>query len=190
MYLSALQCPYEDSLITDEWKKIGFSTNNPRNEFKEGGYFSLLFITYFIKRYKEEYSLIQKENNNLAQCYFNIVRCSIMICFYVKLALDGLFDSEECQRYRQLCDIKVISIYQFLNLTFFQSKDQNYLFDIIVKVLIGTKERTLNKNTLTQEKMNILYKDTFNDIFYNELNIAPDNITETEVTYESSSVGN
>ena len=79
LYLSALKCPYEDSLTTDEWKAIGFTTNNPRNELKEGGYFALLFITYFIKRYKEEYSLIQKENNTLSHSYFNIVKCSITI---------------------------------------------------------------------------------------------------------------
>lgn len=190
LYLSALKCPYEDSLTTDEWKTIGFTTNNPRNELKEGGYFALLFITYFIKRYKEEYSLIQKENNTLSHSYFNIEKCSITICFYVKLALDGLFDSDECQRCRELCAIKVISIYQFLNLTFFQSRDQNYIFDIIAKVFLNVRDRSLNKNTVTQEKMNIIYKDSFNDIFYNELNIAPDIITETEVSYESSSVGN
>ena len=185
-----MKCPYEDSLTTDEWKTIGFTTNNPRNELKEGGYFALLFITYFIKRYNEEYSLIQKENNTLSHSYFNIVKCSITICFYVKLALDGLFDSDECQRYRELCAIKVISIYQFLNLTFFQSRDQNYIFYIIAKVLLNVRDRALNKNTVTQKKMNIIYKDSFNDIFYNELNIAPDIITETEVSYESSSVGN
>ena len=55
---------------------------------------------------------------------------------------------------------------------------------------INLIDRSLNKNTITQEKMIILYRDSFNDIFYNELNIAPDNITETEVSYESSSVGN
>ena len=90
----------------------------------------------------------------------------------------------------ELCNIKVISIYQFLNLTFFQSRDQNYIFDIIAKVLINVRDRSLNKNTITQEKMIILYRDSFNDIFYNELNIAPNNITETEVSYGSSSVGN
>lgn len=71
-----------------------------------------------------------------------------------------------------------------------QSRDPNYIFDIIAKVLLNVRDRALNKNTVTQEKMNILYKDSFNDIFYNELNIAPDIITETEVSYESSSVGN
>ena len=44
LYLSTLNCEYNDNLISDEWKKIGFETDNPRHEFKEGGYFSLLFI--------------------------------------------------------------------------------------------------------------------------------------------------
>ena len=117
LYLSTLNCEYNDNLISDEWKKIGFETDNPRNEFKEGGYFSLLFITYFIKRYRVEYQIIMKENKKNENCNFNVVQCSIAVCFYAKLALDIIDNNGD--EYRNRLEIKVISINQFLNLTFF-----------------------------------------------------------------------
>ena len=182
LYLSALKCEYKDNLISDEWKTIGFETNNPRNEFKEGGYFSLLFITYFIKRYREEYQLIVNENNNNPNNKFNVVQCSIAVCFYAKLALDIIDNNGD--EYRNRLEIKVISINQFLNLTFFQSRDQNYLFDIIANVVLNSRERVSNIQNTSQTNFNLLYKNSFNDIFYSELNISPD-ITSEENSIES-----
>ena len=172
LYLSTLNCEYNDNLISDEWKKIGFETDNPRNEFKEGGYFSLLFITYFIKRYREEYQLIVNENNNNPNNKFNVVQCSIAVCFYAKLALDILHNGDE---FRNRLNIQVISIYQFLNLT---SRDQNYLFDIIAKVVLNSRERVSNKHIRPELSDEMLYKESFTQVFYDELNIAPDVTTE------------
>ena len=182
LYLSTLNCEYNDNLISDEWKKIGFETDNPRNEFKEGGYFSLIFITYFIKRYREEYQIIMKENKKNENCNFNVVQCSIAVCFYAKLALDIIDNNGD--EYRNRLEIKVISINQFLNLTFFQSRDQNYLFDIIANVVLNSRERVSNIQNTSQTNFNLLYKNSFNDIFYSELNISPD-ITSEENSIES-----
>ena len=179
LYLSALKCEYKDNLISDEWKTIGFETNNPRNEFKEGGYFSLLFITYFIKRYREEYQLIVNENNNNPNNKFNVVQCSIAVCFYAKLALDILHNGDE---FRNRLNIQVISIYQFLNLT---SRDQNYLFDIIAKVVLNSRERVSNKHIRPELSDEMLYKESFTQVFYDELNIAPD-VTTEENSIESN----
>ena len=179
LYLSTLNCEYNDNLISDEWKKIGFETDNPRNEFKEGGYFSLLFITYFIKRYREEYQLIVNENNNNPNNKFNVVQCSIAVCFYAKLALDILHNGDE---FRNRLNIQVISIYQFLNLT---SRDQNYLFDIIAKVVLNSRERVSNKHIRPELSDEMLYKESFTQVFYDELNIAPD-VTTEENSIESN----
>ena len=179
LYLSTLNCEYNDNLISEEWKKIGFETDNPRNEFKEGGYFSLLFITYFIKRYREEYQLIVNENNNNPNNKFNVVQCSIAVCFYAKLALDILHNGDE---FRNRLNIQVISIYQFLNLT---SRDQNYLFDIIAKVVLNSRERVSNKHIRTELSDEMLYKESFTQVFYDELNIAPD-VTTEENSIESN----
>ena len=179
LYLSTLNCEYNDNLISDEWKKIGFETDNPRNEFKEGGYFSLLFITYFIKRYREEYQLIVNENNNNPNNKFNVVQCSIAVCFYAKLALDILHNGDE---FRNRLNIQVISIYQFLTLN---SSDQNYLFDIIAKVVLNSRERVSNKHIRPELSDEMLYKESFTQVFYDELNIAPD-VTTEENSIESN----
>ena len=179
LYLSTLNCEYNDNLISEEWKKIGFETDNPRNEFKEGGYFSLLFITYFIKRYREEYQLIVNENNNNPNNKFNVVQCSIAVCFYAKLALDILHNGDE---FRNRLTIQVIPIYQFLNLT---SRDQNYLFDIIAKVVLNSRERVSNKHIRPELSDEMLYKESFTQVFYDELNIAPD-VTTEENSIESN----
>ena len=179
LYLSTLNCEYNDNLISEEWKKIGFETDNPRNEFKEGGYFSLLFITYFIKRYREEYQLIVNENNNNPNNKFNVVQCSIAVCFYAKLALDILHNGDE---FRNRLNIQVISIYQFLNLT---SRDQKYLFDIIAKVVLNSRERVSNKHIRPELSDEMLYKESFTQVFYDELNIAPD-VTTEENSIESN----
>ena len=183
LYLSTLNCEYNDNLISDEWKTIGFETDNPRNEFNEGGYFSLLFITHFIKRYREEYQIIMNENKKNLNFNFNVVQCSIAVCFYAKLALD-IIDSNG-DEYRNRLEIKVISINQFLNLTFFQSRNENYLFDIIAKVILNSRERISNKQNNSIPNINILYKNSFNAIFYSELNVSPD-ITSEENSIESS----
>lgn len=175
LYLSALKCEYKDNLISEEWKTIGFETANPRNEFKEGGYFSLLFITHFIKQYSEEYQLIMNENKKNPNNEFNVVQCSISVCFYAKLALDILHNGDE---FRNRLNIQVISIYQFLNLTFNQSRDQNYLFDIIAKVILNSRERVTNKQIRPELSNEMLIKESFTQVFYDELNKAPDVSTE------------
>ena len=184
LYLSVLNCEYNDTLITDEWETIGFTTNNPRNEFQEGGYFSLLFITYFIKQYKEDYQLIMKENTKDTNNVFNVVQCSIVVCFYAKLALDIILNNGN--EFRNRLNIRLISIEQFLNLTFFQSRDKNYLFDIIAKVVLNSRERVTNKQILANLNNELLYKESFDQVFYDELNISPD-ITTEENSIESIS---
>ena len=113
---------------------------------------------------------------------FNVVQCSIAVCFYAKLALDIIDNNGD--EYRNRLEIKVISINQFLNLTFFQSRDQNYLFDIIANVVLNSRERVSNIQNTSQTNFNLLYKNSFNDIFYSELNISPD-ITSEENSIES-----
>ena len=122
-------------------------------------------------------------NENKKNLNFNVVQCSIAVCFYAKLALD-IIDSNG-DEYRNQSEIKVISINQFLNLTFFQSRDKNYLFDIIAKVILNSRERISNKQNNSIPNINILYKNSFNAIFYSELNVSPD-ITSEENSIESS----
>ena len=119
------------------------------------------------------------ENNNNPNNKFNVVQCSIAVCFYAKLALDILHNGDE---FRNRLNIQVISIYQFLNLT---SRDQNYLFDIIAKVVLNSRERVSNKHIRPELSDEMLYKESLTQVFYDELNIAPD-VTTEENSIESN----
>lgn len=48
------------SLITSEWKKIGFQGENPRTDFRGAGFFSVKFLIYFIENFKEDFIFLNE----------------------------------------------------------------------------------------------------------------------------------
>ena len=53
----------ESNISEDEtiWRKIGFQTGEPRNDFRAGGIYSLEFMIYFMNKYEKDYINILNE---------------------------------------------------------------------------------------------------------------------------------
>lgn len=190
LYLSALKAEYNDLLISNEWKTIGFETSNPRNELQDGGYFAVLFITYFIKKYRDEFNSILSDNKNINEPTFNIAKCAISSCFYAKIALDIFLAPKTTQNLKERNHIKEISIIQFTNFTYYQNRDQNFIYDILAKVMLYARELIKREREITDERKSEIYKISFNEVFYAQLNIPPDIASENDTSFESSSMGN
>lgn len=189
LYLSALKAEYNNLLISEEWKTIGFETSNPRNELQNGGYFAVLFITYFIKKYRDEFNSILSDNKDINNPTFDIAKCAISSCFYAKIALDIFLEPNISEILQKRNHIKKISIIQFSNFTYYQNRDQNYIYDVLAKVLLYAREEIKREKKVTIERKDEIYKKSFNEVFYDQLNISPDIISESDTSFESSSIG-
>ena len=84
LYLSTIKGDLTNDLITDEWKILGFETNNPRNEFQDGGYLSLLFINFFVKFFSEEFQEIMNYNKANPKIIFRFGKCAIILSSFCK----------------------------------------------------------------------------------------------------------
>ena len=162
-YLNVLECDLTNDLTNEKWKEIGFETSNPRSEFKSGGYFSLLFMIYFVKQYKEMYNIFLKK--------INFVFCSLCISYYIKLALDLTINEQEYDNIRKRLKIKEITIMQFINLTERLKADQNYVFEIASKILLEAKSELINSTHVNEKIFQEVTKNVFNQIFYMELSV-------------------
>ena len=72
-----------ESLLTNDWKEIGFQNKNPRIDFRGGGVLSLHCLRYFIRQYPELFK-------QMLQCgseYFFISLTSINISHFLIIYL-------------------------------------------------------------------------------------------------------
>ena len=70
------------------WRKIGFQTKEPRNDFRAGGIYSLDLMIYFIKNYEKDYINIINED------YFTFALTSIRVSYLIRSYLFLLTDEE------------------------------------------------------------------------------------------------
>ena len=77
--------PKEKQLINKLSKRVGFQSNNPRTDFRAGGFYSLEFMNYFITNYKRESKNILHEKS----FPFAIVCINISFLLTLVLLLNG-----------------------------------------------------------------------------------------------------
>ena len=70
------------------WRKIGFQTKEPRNDFRAGGIYSLDLMIYFIKNYEKDYINIINED------YFTFALTCIRVSYLIRSYLYLLTDEE------------------------------------------------------------------------------------------------
>ena len=170
LFLKCLKCDLNSSLISDNWKKLGFESNNPRNEFGNGGYMCLLFLIYFMEQDDIVANIYNNNTNNIINNGFKLAKICRELCIYVKLAL-GFIDKNEKNIESIGKDIKYINVKQFKNLirNYYIEENENYLFEImshIVDMCFNEIKTNINNNYNDEE----ILKNIFNKEFYNELN--------------------
>ena len=70
------------------WRKIGFQSNEPRNDFRAGGIYSLELMIYFINKYEKEYINILNED------YFTFALTCIRVSYLIRTYLYLLTNEE------------------------------------------------------------------------------------------------
>ena len=167
LYLKCLKCDLNSSLISENWKKLGFESNNPRNEFGNGGYMCLLFLIYFMEQDDIVANIYNNNTNNVINNGFKLPKICRELCFYVKLAL-GFIDKNESNE--TIKDIKYINVKQFKNLikNYYFEENENYLFEIMCYIVDKCYNEIKNNNNNFND-LEIL-KNIFNNEFYNQLN--------------------
>ena len=153
------------------WRKIGFQTKEPRNDFRAGGIYSLDLMIYFIKNYEKDYINIINED------YFTFaltcIRVSYLIRSYLYLLTDEeininikfqrgvlanrkqlkyfcyfLFDNENLLN--DICCICLLSVFQKFKEKKTNQKEINYF---IIEPIIQNSVECL-KNSLDDARLN------------------------------------
>ena len=170
LFLISLKTDLTKDLNSEKWKTIGFNNSNPRNDLVnfEGGYFIILFLTYFIKQYEEIFNeiLLYQEN-------FFLIKICLLTVFYFKLSLDMTQNKKESFNEREKYGIKSVDIKQFIGFIKNQYNDSNYAYDLLSSIIISVKGKIQNlKFENDEDKITFIEKETkisFKDIFYLEL---------------------
>jgi hypothetical protein len=185
LYLSTIKGDLTNDLITDEWKIIGFETNNPRNEFQDGGYLSLLFINFFVKFFSDEFQEIMNYNKANPKIIFRLGKCAIILSSFCKLSLGQFYTNSKIKNNSTKSKmIKPVNIKQFTSFMKQQNNDRNFIYRLLSIILMNTFTKERNRKTLSKSDEEIL-KDSFNESFYNELDLY--NIDD-EIKYSNESV--
>ena len=153
------------------WRKIGFQTKEPRNDFRGGGIYSLDLMIYFIKNFEKDYLNIINED------YFTFaltcIRVSYLIRTYLYLLTSeeirinskfqrGIFANRKQLKYfcyflidndnllNDICCTSIISIFQKFKEQKTGQKEKNYL---IIEPIIQNSVQCL-QNSLNDARLN------------------------------------
>jgi hypothetical protein len=153
------------------WRKIGFQTKEPRNDFRGGGIYSLDLMMYFIKNFEKDYFNIINED------YFTFaltcIRVSYLIRTYLYLLTSeeirinskfqrGIFANRKQLKYfcyflidndnllNDICCTSIISIFQKFKEKKTGQKEKNYL---IIEPIIQNSVQCL-QNSLNDARLN------------------------------------
>lgn len=153
------------------WRKIGFQTKEPRNDFRGGGIYSLDLMIYFIKNFEKDYLNIINED------YFTFaltcIRVSYLIRTYLYLLTSeeirinskfqrGIFANRKQLKYfcyflidndnllNDICCTSIISIFQKFKEQKTGQKEKNYL---IIEPIIQNSVICL-QNSLNDARLN------------------------------------
>ena len=130
------------------WRKIGFQTKEPRNDFRAGGIYSLDLMIYFIKNYEKDYINIINED------YFTFALTCIRVSYLIRSYLYLLTDEEinlniKFQR-GVLANRKQLKYF-----CYFLFDNDNLLNDICCICLLSVFQKFKEKKT-NQKKINYL----------------------------------
>lgn len=164
LYVQTLNSDLNKDLINDKWKLIGFSSSDPKDDFKIGGYYSLLFINYFVSFYESEFSDITKKINNSFGMIANI------LCFFFRLALDLFFSKGYADFLRKVNDILPVNNRQFVNFCNKYNSNHDYPFMVMAQILISYYQQINDYVDPSVEIKIKEIKNAFKFNFYNELN--------------------
>lgn len=153
------------------WRKIGFQTKEPRNDFRGGGIYSLDLMIYFIKNFEKDYLNIINED------YFTFaltcIRVSYLIRTYLYLLTSeeirinskfqrGILANRKQLKYfcyflidndnllNDICCTSIISIFQKFKERKTGQKENNYL---IIEPIIQNSVQCL-QNSLNDARLN------------------------------------
>ena len=127
------------------WRKIGFQSGEPRNDFRAGGIFSLDFMIYFMKNYEKDYINILNEE------YFTFALSCIRVSYLVRTYL-FLLTNDEIRMNLKLQKVILATRKQLKYFSFFLFDNDNLLFNICSECLISVFQKfTDTKNTGKKE---------------------------------------
>jgi hypothetical protein len=172
------------------WRKIGFQTKEPRNDFRGGGIYSLDLMIYFIKNFEKDYLNIINED------YFTFaltcIRVSYLIRTYLYLLTSeeirinskfqrGIFANRKQLKYfcyflidndnllNDICCTSLINIYQKFKEQKTGQKEKNYLIiEPIIQNSVQCLQNSLNDSRLNDDFISHL-KESYRQNFLNNL---------------------
>lgn len=172
------------------WRRIGFQTNEPRNDFRAGGIYSLDLMLYFINKYEKDYLNILNEE------YFTFaltcIRVSYLIRTYLYLLTNeeirinskfqrGILANRKQLKYfcyflfendnllSDICCICILSIFQKFKEQKTE-KEKNYLIiEPIIQNAIQSLQNSFDNANLNEDFISHL-KESYRINFLNNLN--------------------
>lgn len=165
LYMQTLNCDLTQDLTNEKWKTIGFLSTDPREDLLIGGYYSLLFINYFINHYEDESAEVMKTK------HFSFGMISILDCFFLKLALDIFEDDVYSENLRKKIKIKAVTINQFTNFCRKYNYNHYYPHELMTNILLSAHEEISKKETCDLYTSFLILKTSFDTVFYKELDV-------------------
>ena len=131
------------------WRKIGFQTGEPRNDFRAGGIFSLEFMIYFMKNYEKDFLSILNEE------YFTFALTCIRISYLVRTYL-FLLTNEEIRINLKYQKGILATRKQLKYFCYFLFDNDNLLFNICSECLISIFQKFTDKKNTGKKEANYL----------------------------------
>lgn len=182
-YIKALNCDLSPDFVNERWKNFGFTSDDPRSDISIGGYYSLLFINYFINNNDDDFEEIKdnillnksgKKNNFSMLC--------ILLTVLLRLALDAFPDEIYAENLRKKFKVKAVEINQFVNFNRKYNNSQQYPFEIMSEILLKAYEEINGQESSDLYSDFIILKNTFDSIFYKEMD-TPFEYSEKELDW-------
>ena len=131
------------------WRKIGFQTGEPRNDFRAGGIFSLDFMLYFIKNHEKDYINILNEE------YFTFALTCIRVSYLVRTYL-FLLTNDEIRINLKFQKGILANRKQIKYFCYFLFDNNNLLLDICCECLLSIFQKYREQKSGTKKEGNYL----------------------------------
>ena len=153
-----------DSISEEEkWKIFGFQSENPRTDFRGGGFYSLKFMNYFVNHFEDDAKFL------FNQTYFLFAVVCIRITFLLRLNL-YLFPKKEIKIQQITNKISSCSRKEIKNFCRCLEKDEFIFLDILSYCLIFIKKKFFRDLRNEQNEKNFLLIDPIINLSISILN--------------------
>ena len=154
------------------WRKIGFQTGEPRNDFRAGGIFSLEFMIYFLKNYEKDFLSILNEE------YFTFALTCIRISYLVRTYL-FLLTNEEIRINLKYQKGILATRKQLKYFCYFLFDNDNLLFNICSECLISIFQKFTDKKNTGKKEANYLI---IEPIIQNSIQCLKDSLNNAQLS--------